>query len=128
VTDAGYSILGKRVVRIGDPAMWARQDELVARARSALGPDDEAVALALVDLLGRYGRACEARDGRREALADEVTQLGRALCGDGGSERMKLVAYRVEVLGASHPDDMVRDYLNVRQLEHLWDGVCGWQH
>jgi hypothetical protein len=127
VADAGYSILGKPVLRVGDPAVWARDDQMATQARSALRPDDERVALALVDLLAHYSRASEAGADARHALFDEAKELGRTLCADGGSDRMKLVAFRVQVLGADHPDYTVRSYLRIRHLELMWDGVCGWQ-
>ena len=45
----------------------------------------------------------------------ELKKIGNYLCSNGGSDRMALIAYRVEYLGGSS-----------RQCELDWNGICGW--
>jgi hypothetical protein len=113
---SGYG--GKQVVRIGDPALWAREDALRNAAESELDPDDESYARELVDLLEDYASE---KGAPKDAIEAAVQELGREICRDGGKDRMKLIAFRVSVLGAGNV------YTRVRSMESFWDGICGWQ-
>jgi hypothetical protein len=113
---SGYG--GKRVVRIGDPALWAREDALRNDAESELDPDDEACARELVDLLDGYA---DEKRAPKDAIEAAVQEIGREICRDGGKDRMKLIAFRVSVLGTGNV------YTSVRSMESFWDGICGWQ-
>lgn len=117
----GQTVHGKRVVRIGDPERFRQEDALRDRARAALEPEDESQAQALIDLIDRYAHLDDPDSKPANAIEDEIRAVGRLLCEDGGSDRMKLVAFRVAALNPGHP------YANVRTMESFWDGICGWQ-
>jgi len=118
---AGRTLYGKQVVRIGDPEKFRQEDAMRDRARTALDADDESQAQAVGDLVGRYA-AVEAADPSAAAAAkQEIQAIGRLLCRDGGSERMKLVAFRVQELSPGNT------YGTVRSMESFWDGICGWR-
>jgi hypothetical protein len=116
----GRTLHGKAVVRVGDPELFRQEDAMRDRARSGLDPEDESHAQSLVDLIGRYA-AYGPSGPEADALTGEIRAIGRRLCEDGGKDRMKLIAFRVAVLGAGNP------YATVRTMESFWNGICGWQ-
>lgn len=91
------------------------------QAQSALDPENESDAQTLVDLLDRYADIEDADSGAAATIKEEVQTIGQRLCDDGGSNLMKLIAFRVEVL------DPGNTYARVRSMESFWDGICGWQ-
>ena len=117
----GQTFMGKRVVRIGDPDRWREEDAMRDRAQSALDPADESYALTVVELLGRYADLYDSDPRAADAIGSELRSVGRQLCDDGGSNRMKLIAHRVAALGHVNP------YAKVRTMESFWNGICGWQ-
>ena len=117
----GRTILGKQVVRIGDPERWRQQDALRDQAQSALDPDDESQVQTLTDLLGRYADLEDSDPHAAQAIEEKIQAIGQQLCQDGGSDRMKLIAFRIAALNEGNP------YANVRSMESFWDGICGWQ-
>ena len=119
--DTGRTVLGKPVLRIGDPDKFRQEDAMRDRARSALDPDDESEARAVADLVDRYAALDRADPSAAAALKEEVRSVGRRLCQVGGSDRLKLVAYRVQELCPGNT------YGTVRSMESFWDGICGWQ-
>ena len=117
----GRTVFGKPVVRIGDPDKFRHEDAMRDRARSALDPDDESEARAVADLVARYAALDPGDSSTAAALKEEVRSVGRRLCQAGGSERLKLVAYRVQELSPGNT------YGTVRSMESFWNGICGWQ-
>jgi hypothetical protein len=117
----GRTLYGKRVVRIGDPDLFAQEDAMRVQAQSALDPEDESHAQGLIDLLGQYA-GLDATDRQAAETIDEAIKvIGRRLCENGGSNRMKLIAFRVAALNPGNP------YASVRSMESFWNGICGWQ-
>jgi hypothetical protein len=80
------------------------------KAKSPLSAEDEEIARRMVSLI----QQCESLD---DAAHEEMKQIGRQLCENGGYDRMVLIAYRVQVLGR-----------RVRDCELYWDGICGWMY
>lgn len=117
----GQTLYGKRVVRIGDPERFRQEDALRDRSQAALEPEDESQAQRLIDLLGRYADLDSSDPEAADATKEEIQAIGRLLCEDGGSDRMKLIAFRVAALNPGNP------YANVRTMESFWNGICGWQ-
>ncbi len=80
-------------------------------AQSALTAEEEKLAKKL-----SYLSCQQDEQGRTlpEAKVD-IRKLGEYLCANGGTNRMKKVAYRVQTLGG-----------DVRTLQIFWDGICGW--
>lgn len=118
---SGRTLFGKQVVRIGDPERFRQEDAMHDLAESALDPENESHAQALIDLLGRYAGLRGSDPNAADAIDQEVQAIGRLLCNEGGSDRMKLIAFRVAALNPGNP------YANVRLMESFWDGICGWQ-
>lgn len=118
---AGRTLFGKQVVRIGDPERFRQEDALHDQAESALDPENESHAQTLIDLLGLYAGLRDSDPNAADAIDQEVQAIGRLLCNEGGSDRMKLIAFRVAALNPGNP------YANVRSMESFWDGICGWQ-
>lgn len=117
----GRTLHGKRVVRIGDPELFGQEDALRDQAQSALDPDNESHAQSLIDLLGQYAGLDPSGPGAADAIDEEIQAIGRRLCEDGGSNRMKLIAFRVAALNQGNA------YATVRSMESFWNGICGWQ-
>jgi hypothetical protein len=80
------------------------------KAQSRLSAEDEQIARRMVSLI----QQCESLD---DAAHEEMKQIGRQLCENGGNDRMLLIAYRVQALGR-----------RVRDCELYWDGICGWMY
>jgi hypothetical protein len=117
----GRTLYGKQVVRVGDPELFRQEDAMRDRAQSALDPEDEPHAQTLINLLDRYADLEHSDRGATDAIDSEIRALGRRLCEDGGSNRMKLIAFRVAAMNQGNA------YATVRSMESFWNGICGWQ-
>lgn len=87
------------------------------RARKPLSEEDEQFANKLVMLIRQADSQYSSDRDAYERTAAEIKEIGEHLCANGGRDRMALVAYRVQALGA-----------RVRDCELYWDGVCGWMY
>ena len=87
-------------------------------AKASLGGEDEQIAQDLIELVARAPLKVYDPDDANE-VQREIRAIGEKLCGDGGSERMLRIAYRVQALG--YPD------ARVRKLEVNWNEICGWR-
>lgn len=96
-------------------------------AKSSLGGEDEQLAEKLVDLVHQHrviekaydAAPSEAVKAAADKVREEIREIGNRLCSNGGSDRMKLVAYRVDALGVSKK-------VSIRYLEFHWEGIGGW--
>jgi hypothetical protein len=79
-----------------------------AASRMPLDEEDEATAAKIVTL----------QQGLQVGSENEhkLREIGLRLGADGGTYRMKRMAYRVAALGGS-----------LRLLEHIWADIRGWQ-
>mgnify|MGYP001122528509 CR=1 FL=1 len=90
--------------------------QLERNSTQPLDEADERQAQLLVSLLERMSfHATQGIDHTQ--LSKQARQIGEELCSQGGSQRMKKVAYRAQALG-----------INVRLIEMVWDGICGWEY
>jgi len=84
--------------------------KMESKAQSRLSAEDEQIARRMVSLI----QQCKSLD---DAAHEEMKQIGRQLCENGGNDRMLLIAYRVQALGR-----------RVRDCELYWDGICSWMY
>ena len=95
----------------------AEERQMEERAQSRLAEEDEQLAAKLVTLIGRADEEFKRDREAYDATFRDIAGIGEHLCAHGGTERMKLVAYRLQALGGS-----------ARQCEFYWDGICGWRY
>jgi HEAT repeat protein len=101
------------------PVLDLRSAEEIAgaeRARQPLDQTDEALACEMCQLIDQADQLYGKDDVAYRATCALMHSIGERLGEDGGSERMSLVAYRVQALGG-----------RVRDCEQQWAGICGWQ-
>jgi hypothetical protein len=102
-------ILGRPVIVISS------DDAFISRARFPLWGEDEEIAQKLAKL----SKLCHIQFASNEAAYEETVaefrRIGEQLCANGGDERMRLIACRVQALGGRS-----------RDCENYWSGICGW--
>jgi ribosomal protein L37E len=86
-------------------------------SKPGLSDDDEEFAIKLVALIRQANAEYSTNKDAYEKTRSKIRTIGKHLCENGGSERMKKVAYRVQALGA-----------RVRDCEFHWEGICGWMY
>jgi hypothetical protein len=105
------SALGMNVIDLRS----AEEKNIQQRAGSALSSEDEDYARRLVGLFREMDMLFSSDKAAYDHKRAEARQIGQFLGDHGGSDRMTLVAYRVQALGG-----------RARDCEHAWDGICGW--
>jgi len=94
-----------------------KEQDIERQAQSSLGEEDEQIALKLITLIKQaVSESYTDGEASKKTIA-EINKIGKYLCSNGGSDRMKGIAYRVKALGGS-----------ARHLEHYWghECTCGW--
>ena len=94
-----------------------KEQEIERQAQSDLSEEDEQIARELISLIQQAISEYNMDKEACEKTIAEINRIGEYLCSNGGSDRMKLIAYRVQALGGSS-----------RHLEHYWghECICGW--
>lgn len=94
-----------------------KEQEIERQAQSNLGEEDEQIALKLITLIKQAVSESYTNGEASKKTIAEINKIGKYLCSNGGSDRMKGIAYRVKALGES-----------ARHLEHYWghECICGW--
>ena len=93
------------------------KEQLIEReAQSSLGEEEEQIASKLIFLISQAAKTEYDTEEYKKTRA-EINKIGEYLCSNGGSDRTKLIAYRVQALGGSSS-----------HLEHYWghECICGW--
>jgi len=100
-----------------------KEIEIQTRAQSSLDAEDERLAGEVLFWIrlahDQYNRGDRAG---YDISRKKVREIGEFLCSNGGSERMALIAYRVQALA-----NMSGYSTRTRDVELFWDGICGWQ-
>ena len=92
-----------------------KEKAFASRAASPLNIEDEEIAQKLAQLSKLLEVQYSSDKTAYENTVSEFRRIGKQLCANGGDERMKLIAYRVQALGG-----------RLRNCEQYWDGICGW--
>lgn len=87
------------------------EKQIEMEASSTLSVDDELLAQRLTFLSRQQDKSGKTIT----ESGSEIRKHGLYLCNNGGTNRMKKIAYRVQFLGG-----------DVRTLQIFWDGICGW--
>lgn len=90
--------------------------QIEKRAQSMLEIHNEKIAKELISLTAQLDPLYNSNKAAFAELQEKITNIGMCLCQNGGSDRMKLIAYRVQALGGS-----------IQDLEYHWQGLCGWE-
>ena len=105
--------------RGGVPVLDLRSEKEKTIANHAMSPlqkENEEIAHKLAQLSRLSRVQYDSDKSAYEKTVAEFRRIGEQLCINGGDERMKLIAYRVQALGGKS-----------RDCEMYWDGICGWQ-
>lgn len=114
VMASGYQpsiVLGTSVIDLRSE----EEQAMASHAQSTLHVEDEEIAKKLVQLSRLSDIQYAADKAAYEKTVAEFRRIGEQLCANGGDERMRSIAYRVEALGGRSQD-----------CEMYWAGICGW--
>jgi hypothetical protein len=90
------------------------EKRLEKEGHSNLGEEDERLARDISNLLS----APLVGGGTKPEVIAELKKIGEFIGANGGDQRMRKIAYRVNV---HYPS-------GARLLEFYWTGICGWHH
>ena len=105
-------------VVVGVPVTGSPSEEeetVASRLQSTLDVEDEEIAKKLAQLSKLSDIQYATDRAAYEKTIAEFRKIGEQLCANGGDERMRRVALRVEVFGGRTQD-----------CEMYWAGICGW--